>query len=187
MQKSVRLAGSAAERAASFVRGIKTQTRDFSARESQRFNAVPVIRETLLLLGHTLRAGNCRIDFKPAVEQIELVGSPGRLAQVITNLVTNAVDACAAQGGGEIALRLDARANEVELQVSDTGSGISPEIMPKIFDPMFTTKPFGQGTGLGLAIVHDIVTGEFSGTIHVDSQVNQGTTFTLHFLKSKED
>jgi signal transduction histidine kinase len=95
------------------------------------------------------------------------------------------VDACADKGGGSISLRLTARANEVELQVSDTGSGIPPEIMPKIFEPMFTTKPFGQGTGLGLAIVHDIVMGEFGGTIQVASQPDQGTTFTLLFPKSK--
>jgi PAS domain S-box-containing protein len=186
MAQSVRLAGSAAERAAGFVRGIKTQTRDLAAHESQTFNAVPMIRETLLLLGHTLRAGKCKVEFEPAVEKVELDGSPGRLAQVITNLITNAVDACAAKGGGTISVRLIARATEVELQVSDTGSGIPPEIMPKIFDPMFTTKPFGQGTGLGLAIVHDIVTGEFGGTIQVTSEIDQGATFTLHFLKSKE-
>ncbi len=187
MQQSLRLAGSAAERAASFVRGIKTQTRDLAAHESQRFNAVPVIRETLLLLGHTLRASKCKADFEPAVEKVELDGSPGRLAQVITNLVTNAVDACAAKGGGAITVGLTPRANEVELQVSDTGAGIPPEILPNIFDPMFTTKPFGQGTGLGLAIVHDIITGEFGGTIQVASEIDQGATFTLHFPKSKEN
>jgi signal transduction histidine kinase len=186
MQQALRLAGGAAERAASFVRGIKTQTRDLAAHDSQRFNAVPVIRETLLLLGHTLRAGKCKADFEPAVEKVELDGSPGRLAQVITNLVTNAADACAAKGGGSITVRVTPRAHEVELQVRDTGSGIPPEIIPKIFDPMFTTKPFGQGTGLGLAIVHDIVTGEFGGTIQVTSQIDQATTFILRFPKLKE-
>ena len=56
-----------------------------------------------------------------------------------------------------------------------------PEVLPKIFEPMFTTKPFGEGTGLGLTIVHDIVTGELGGSINVTSLEGQGTTFTLKF------
>ena len=168
-----------------FCARIKTQTRDLAAHESQRFNAVPVIREPCCCSGIPWR-GKCKTDFEPAVEKVELDGPPGRLAQLITNLVTNAVDACAAKGGGSITVRVTPRANEVELQVRDTGSGIPPEIISKIFDPMFTTKPFGQGTGLGLAIVHDIVTGEFGGTIQVTSQIDQGTTFILRFPKLKE-
>ena len=67
------------------------------------------------------------------------------------------------------------------LRVTDQGMGIPPENVKKIFDPMFTSKPFGVGTGLGLTIVHDIVTGDFNGTIEVESEPGVGTTFVLHF------
>jgi len=181
MLHAVHLAQKAAERAASFVRSIKSQTRDLASQEPQRFDAVPVIQETLLLLGYALRHARCSDIFEPAIGRVELYGSPGRLAQVVTNLVTNAIDASVEQGGGPINLRLTPGPEGVELKVSDQGSGIPPEVLSKIFDPMFTTKPFGQGMGLGLSIVHDIVTSDFGGTIEVESQVGQGTTFTLWF------
>src|SRR4029077_12229984 len=84
------------------------------------------------------------------------------------------------KGGGLITLQLAPRNGGVDFIVSDHGEGIPPEILPKIFDFMFTTKPVGQGTGLGLSIVQNIVTGGFGGTVAVSSQPGQGTTFTLH-------
>ncbi len=186
MQHSIQLAQNAAERAAGFVRGIKSQTRDLASTERRRFNAVTVIEEVLLLLRHALREKNCTATFAPAIENLEMFGSPGRLAQVVTNLVTNAIDASADGGGGPIAVRLVPYDHGIELQTSDQGCGIPPENLSKIFDPMFTTKPFGEGTGLGLALVHDIITGEFGGTVQVTSQVGQGTTFTVRFPQRKE-
>ena len=68
-----------------------------------------------------------------------------------------------------------------QLSVSDNGSGIAPDNLLRIFDPMFTTKAFGHGTGLGLAIVHEIVHDQFGGRIDVASTPGAGTTFQLHF------
>jgi CheY-like chemotaxis protein len=70
----------------------------------------------------------------------------------------------------------------VRLYVADTGRGIPPELMDRIFEPYFTTKPIGQGTGFGLSIVHGIVTG-YDGFIRVASEVGQGTTFTIYLPK----
>src|SRR6266542_1058176 len=112
---------------------------------------------------------------------MELFGSPSRLAQIVTNLVTNAIDASAEKGGGPIDLVLGTWDGGVKLEVRDRGAGIAPENIGKIFYPMYTSKPFGVGTGLGLTIVHDIVTGDFNGTIDVDSQVGRGTSFVLRF------
>jgi signal transduction histidine kinase len=186
MQESIRLAESAAKVAANFVHSVKAQTRDLASHEHQLFNAVSVVQEALLLLSYALRHKNCVVDFKPDVDIIEMYGSPSRLAQVVTNLVTNAIDAMTDRGGGQISLRLVRDMTQVVMTVSDTGCGISPDVVTKIFDPMFTTKPFGQGTGLGLTLVHNIVTGEFGGRIDVTSQPGQGATFTLYFPLLKE-
>jgi len=181
MRQSIQLAQKAAERSAGFVRGIKSQTRDLAPQEHLRFDVAPVIQDTLQILGHALRYKKCTANLEAEAGPIYLHGSPGRLAQVVTNLVTNAIDAMAEQGGGLLTLRLASQADGVELQVSDVGSGIPPEIVSKIFEPMFTTKPFGQGTGLGLTVVRDIVTGDFGGSIAVTSSPGHGTTFTLRF------
>ena len=66
----------------------------------------------------------------------------------------------------------------VEVAISDTGSGIADDVLPRIFDPFYTTKAVGEGTGLGLSIVHKIVKGH-GGSIHVRTAVGQGTTFTV--------
>jgi signal transduction histidine kinase len=181
MSKAIELAGGAAQRAADFVRGIKTHTRDMRPHQGLVFNAVPYIDEALMLLSHTLRKGGCRATFEHDAEEFSLAGSPGRLAQVVTNLVTNAIDASIARGGGEIRLRLRRKERGIELAVADQGVGIPSDIVSRIFEPMFTTKPFGQGTGLGLAIVHDIVTSDFGGTVEVDSTPGAGATFRVLF------
>jgi len=185
MQKVLQFSGSAAERAAAFVRSIKSQTRESSPAERSVFNAVPVIKDTLLLLAHVLRQSQCTVTFEPQEVLYELIGAPDRLAQVVTNLVTNAVDACAEKGTGQVNLHLHPVADGLNLEVTDTGAGIPPEVLSRIFEPMFTTKPFGKGTGLGLTIIRDIVTGDFGGTVEVQSTVGEGTTFTLHFPSVK--
>ncbi len=185
MRQCIGLASNAAERAALFVRGIKSQTRDMGPHERRAFEVVPCVREAVLLLGYALRKGKCRLVFDPPAERLELLGSPVRFSQVITNLVENAVDACS-PGGGAVTVTLGQRERALALEVRDPGSGILADVLPRIFEPMFTTKPFGQGTGLGLAIVHDIVTGDFGGTIDVASEVGLGATFTVSFPHATE-
>ena len=184
MQRAVALADKAAERAAGFVRGIKSQTRDTGQDEGVRFDPAPIVQEALWLVGHAVRQANCTVEFETGRGPAELHGAPGRLAQVVTNLVTNAVDASREQGGGEVRLELRGNGTAVHLRVSDHGCGIPPESLPHIFEPMFTSKRFGEGTGLGLSIVHDIVTGHFGGEIKVDSEVGRGTTVEVVLPKA---
>ena len=183
MRGAVALTEAALQRAAAFVRGIKTQTRDMAQGERARFDAVRTIQDGLLLLEHDFKARGCTLKFEREQDVVELLGSPGRLIQVLSNLVINAVDACAAVGKGQVLVKLSANDEGAELRVTDNGSGISPENLAKIFDPMFTTKPFGEGTGLGLTIVYDIVVAEFGGSIDVSSKDGQGTTFVVRFPK----
>jgi signal transduction histidine kinase len=180
LRSAVQLAEKAAERAAGFVRGVKAQTRGLSNQEQQPINVVTAVEDALLLLNHVLVHGKCSVNFQKSGDDIRIIGAPGRLEQVVTNLVNNAVEA-SYPNGGSITIRLSQEAHDVELQISDSGAGILPENLSKIFDPMFSTKPFGSSTGLGLTIVHDIVAGEFGGSIDVSSTAGKGTTFTLRF------
>ncbi len=68
---------------------------------------------------------------------------------------------------------------QVEIRVSDNGSGIAAEILEKIFEPFFTTKPTGSGTGLGLSLSYDIVTQGHGGTLAVESTAGEGATFVI--------
>jgi len=108
----------------------------------------------------------------------------GELNQVILNLVINAAHAIADANAGseklgtiQVSTRRDGE--HVEIAVRDSGTGIPAEIREKIFDPFFTTKEVGKGTGQGLAIVHSVVVEKHGGSIHLDSTVGKGTTFTL--------
>ena len=96
------------------------------------------------------------------------------IKQALLNLIKNAM--AAMSGGGRLRLETQRLGNEVQVRVIDTGTGIPAEIMDKIFEPYFTTKPFG--TGLGLTIVFKIVKEHF-GDIAVASREGEGTTFTI--------
>jgi two-component system NtrC family sensor kinase len=100
-----------------------------------------------------------------------------QLSQVLMNLLLNAAEATAEGGSITIAASKLTFVDSVEIRVSDTGSGISPEVLPRVFEPFFTTKR-GKGTGLGLSICQAYVRSH-NGEIRADSVVEHGTTITL--------
>ncbi len=106
-------------------------------------------------------------------------GNPDELLHVLVNLITNAVHAME-HSGGTLTIETTVHDGQVDIRISDTGSGIAPDKIPEIFEPFFTTKAPGKGTGLGLYNVKTIVN-KMHGTIAVDSRIDQGTTFTLTF------
>ena len=186
MLKSLDIVSRASEKAAGFVRSIKSQTRDMGAKDKQVFDLVRVVEESVLLLSHTLRSAKCQVRLDFQSRPASVLGIPDRFAQVVTNLVTNAIDAMERKGGGIVTISVQADPSEVRVLVSDQGTGISDEDMGRIFDPLFTTKPVGKGTGLGLTIIHDIVQGDFGGRIEVDSRIGDGTTFTVRLPAIQE-
>jgi len=101
---------------------------------------------------------------------------PHQLNQVFMNLLVNAAQAI--EDKGEIKIVTQALDGQVEIRISDTGSGIPKENLSKIFDPFFTTKEIGKGTGLGLHVAYNIIQ-KHKGTIDVQSEVGEGTTFTI--------
>ncbi len=113
-------------------------------------------------------------------EPVLVEGDEARLTQVLVNLIINAAHAIPEGPAAEqtIELTVVRAGTSALLEVRDTGSGISPEVLPRIFDPFFTTKPVGVGTGLGLWICHSVVT-SLQGEIGVRSTPGQGTTFRI--------
>ena len=189
MHSTIGLASKAASRSAAFIRDIKSQTKSQAAATNrvQKINPVQIIDESLLLLEHVLRKNHCSVDFSYPDDPIVWYLAPTKLSQVITNLVTNAVDASVSNGKGHIDLQLESNSEQLTIQLSDDGCGIPAENMAKIFDPMFTTKGRTENMGLGLMIVHDIVVAEFGGEISVDSKLGEGTTFIIQIPKLSDN
>jgi signal transduction histidine kinase len=133
------------------------------------------------LLEDTLRVIASRLKYKAQVTT-ELGDIPRvrcnaqRLNQVFLNLLVNAAEAI--EKNGAILVRTWRGPSEVHVAIKDNGTGIPPEILSRIYEPFFTTKPVGQGTGLGLAISYDIVA-KHGGAIDVQSAPGAGTTFTV--------
>jgi len=183
MRQCATLATRSAQRAAAFVRSIKHHTRQQGNEERVRFAVVPALEESILLLDHQFKRQRCIVRLDAPDPALEVTGTPGGLGQVVTNLLTNALEA----GAHAIVVRAAGSQAGIELAVQDDGGGIAPADLRRIFEPMFTTKPFGQGTGLGLAIVHDIVVEQFGGRIDVASTPGAGTCITLHFPHPGKD
>jgi len=175
------------------ARDLVEQILSFSRMQEQLQAPVkvsPIAKEALKLLQTSLPA-NIRIQASIKADR-PVLGDPTQIHQIIMNLCTNAYHAMLETGGvlgvslepvtmeGTEALgALDLKPGPyVQLIVTDTGAGISPAILDRIFDPYFTTKEKGKGTGLGLAVVHGIVKSH-RGEIFVESRVGEGTTFTI--------
>lgn len=130
--------------------------------------------EEIMAEVRTLVGRKIEVRFEPLSGGAEIAADPLQLAQVLTNLAANARDAM--DGKGEIAIGSEANDTSVFVHVSDRGSGIPPDIIDKIFDPLFTSKR--GGTGLGLAVTHQIIRAH-GGSITVSSRVGEGTAFTI--------
>jgi two-component system NtrC family sensor kinase len=146
-----------------------------------------VIADTLALLEHQFKVAKVEVQNVLAPKLGAIQGNPGRLQQVFLNLFLNAKDAM--PGGGTLRVAT-LNGESVSVCVSDTGSGIAPEHIQRIYDPFFTTKTApregqARGTGLGLSVTYGIIQ-EHAGKIRVESHPGTGTTFTLDFPLSRK-
>ncbi len=153
----------------------------------------PLIKEAVKMLRSSIPTTiTITEDIDPKCGNI--LADPTHVHQILMNLGTNAYHAMELTGGelsvvlGTTFVGIDDKktlshvipGKYVELTVSDTGSGINPDVINKIFDPYFTTKEIGKGTGMGLAIIHGIIK-DYGGTITVEAQLGKGATFHVYF------
>jgi len=148
--------------------------------ETTASNLTELMEEILEILKITVPK-KITILWEPPEEELLLYINPVKFKQVVLNLCLNAVQAM--QDVGELKISLfknPARANQIILEVSDTGTGIEEEIQNRIFDPLFTTREEEKGAGLGLFVVKQIVD-EYGGKIQIQSKLGEGTTFSINF------
>ncbi len=196
MEKSLQEVYAAGKRAKDLVKQILA----FARQSDEAVKPVQpsiVIKEVVKFIRSSIPS---TIEIKQSIESDAFImGNPTQIHQIFMNLCTNAAYAMENDGGvlglnlKEIAIPSDLNRQKVklkqghyvEINVSDTGTGISPEIISSIFEPYFTTKGPGEGTGMGLAMVQGIVEA-YGGRITVDSELGKGTTFTVYLPTSEK-
>jgi signal transduction histidine kinase len=164
-------------RAAKIVNGLLTLSRPgTSGSERTQVDLNDVITDVFSLLEHQFAVGRIKVRRELSPTPVPVVGIEHQLQQVFLNLFLNARDAM--PSGGWLTVTTKSDGSMAAAEVADTGSGIPPEHLSRIYDPFFTTKAIGRGTGLGLSISYGIVH-EHGGSIRCDSMVGQGTRFTV--------
>jgi two-component system, NtrC family, sensor kinase len=177
-------------RADSIVKNMLLHSRQGSG-ERRPVDVNALVEESLNLAYHGARAEKQGFDitlersFDPAAGEADLF--PQEITRVLLNLISNGFYAAtkrkAEANGGDYAPTLTATTrnlgHSVEIRIRDNGTGISPEVREKLFNPFFTTKPAGEGTGLGLSLSHDIVVKQHSGSIEVETQPGAFTEFRI--------
>lgn len=164
-------------RCGSIVKDLLTFARPRSA-EAKQVDLAEVVGTILLLTGHQLELSNiCSVSDLPR-GSFAAWGDSAQIQQCLLNLIFNAIDAM--PGGGTLTISggVDEACDLVWLAVSDTGHGIDPADMPRIFEPFYSTKTDAKGVGLGLSMVYGIIR-EHHGTVEVESELGKGSTFTL--------
>jgi two-component system cell cycle sensor histidine kinase/response regulator CckA len=172
----------AAERASELTRQLLAFARR-QVLEPTLLDLNDVAGDLVPMLGRLI-GEDIEIAMLAAEELPPVLADRAQLEQVVINLAINARDAM--PGGGTLAIGTGTAAGDVRLTVSDTGNGIEPELLERIFEPFYTTKEVGFGTGLGLATVHGIVT-QSGGRVEVSSDPGLGSTFTVLLPAAEPD
>ena len=161
--------------------------------ESKPIDMAPIIKESMKMLRSAVPTS---VEFKQHIsdDPCNIMGDAAQINQIVMNLVINAADAMS-EGGGLLEVTLEniilqeekicfdwvlSPGPYVRLRMRDTGEGIEPKIMERIFEPYYTTKEVGKGTGMGLSVVHGIVK-RHGGGIRVESELGKGTLFEVYF------
>ncbi len=166
-----------ATRIKAIVQDLKTFSR-IEEPEKSSLNPNEIIDSALRILWNELKY---KADIVKEYGPLSHIGCYSQqLSQVFLNLFTNAVDAI--KEHGTITIKTYEKGQDILIEISDTGSGMSKETLSHLFEPFFTTKPVGKGTGLGLSIVYSIIKNH-KGDIRVESKLSEGTRFIIRLPK----
>jgi signal transduction histidine kinase len=167
----------AVSRCSGIVRGLL----DFARQSEPRLQPIAVsgvIDQVMSLVGHQAGMKNIKLNREDVLPLPQVMADANQLQQVFINLVVNAIHSM--HEGGTLTIHSSlGKDNYVQVSIQDTGYGIPPENMEKLFTPFFTTKELGKGVGLGLAVSHGIIE-RHGGRIEVQSEVGKGSTFTTY-------
>ncbi|MBD3376743.1 PAS domain S-box protein [candidate division KSB1 bacterium] len=178
MDKNNKIIVSAGKRVAKIVKSLKNFAR-LDESDFQKANILDGLDNTLTLLHHEMKNKIEVVKKYKDIPQIHCY--PNQLNQVFMNILVNAIQAIPDKG--QIEIKTQNLKKRIKISISDTGKGIDPRHLSRIFDPGFTTKGVGVGTGLGLSICYQIVQ-DHNGELKVDSKPGQGTTFTIYLPKN---
>ncbi len=174
LKRRLRIVEEQIDRVVLTVRSLLERARPQAERQLVRVDAV------IAHIGDAMRArlasGGVALELKLAEPMANVDADEAQLELALLNLVTNALDAM--PDGGTLTLEARMANDRVRIDVRDTGSGISTDVLSRLFEPWVTTKPAGRGTGLGLSITRDLITA-LGGTIAVTTSAAHGTTFTI--------
>ena len=168
-------------RAAKIVNGLLNLARPGRSDATTRVDLNSVVNEVLAQIELQLAAASVKVRRELVAVPVLVQGVEFKLQQVFLNLFLNARDAM--PNGGWLTACTRVGDGEAVVEVADTGSGIAPNILPRIYDPFFTTKEMGKGTGLGLSVTYGVVR-EHNGVITCESEPERGTRFTLTFPRA---
>jgi len=144
----------------------------------QTTNLNSVVDRSVRLVAHQLELNGVELHLDLPSNLPMIQCDPGQIEQVLLALIMNAIDAMPRGGNLWVRTRVEDETDELAIEVRDDGSGIPPEIVPRIFEPFLTTKETGKSVGLGLAVSRNIIE-HHRGRVEVQSEVGKGTTFTV--------
>ena len=156
---------------------LKTFARKETRVEMQA-DAAGVIANALDLVDHKLKAFGIDVEYRRHRGTLTVAGNPIHLEQVLINLIANAADAMEHSAVRVLSIGLRKTVKNLEISVSDTGSGIEARELANLFDPFYSTKQAGRGLGLGLSISYGLIR-DIGGAISVESRPGKGSTFTV--------
>jgi len=165
------------QRASAIIENLLKYSHPSTTTRTTLVNLVSLIKETLTLATYHAKIHKIEMTASFPKESVMVQGVATLLQQVFMNLFLNAINAMTDGGRLGIDVKMD-HPEEVRVQVTDTGCGISPKEIGNIFDPFYTTSPMGQGTGLGLSLCYSIVK-EHRGIIEAESVEGRGSVFTV--------
>lgn len=166
--------------------GIIERLLGFSRNRDSEFHRVilnDLLEEVLFFVNTQAKKKHIIINVDKPEDNILMMLHKNKIEQVFLNIIMNAFDAM--HDGGKLNIKISKKNNHVNIAFSDTGEGISEDIIEKVFDPFFTTKAMGKGTGLGMYICYGIIK-EMDGDIIIDSIKGEGTTITVILPLKKE-